>query len=51
MALKRNHEKSALQAESTDGASLEARAYGALRDILIKGANYSGVGTTTLLCG
>ncbi|MFN7672657.1 MAG: GntR family transcriptional regulator [bacterium] len=37
MPLKRNHEKSALQAESADGASLEARAYGALRDILIQG--------------
>ena len=37
MPLKRNHEKSAPQAESADGASLEARAYGALRDILIQG--------------
>jgi len=37
MALKRNHEKSTPQAESTDGASLEARAYAALRDILIQG--------------
>ena len=37
MALKRNHGKSTPQAESADGASLEARAYGALRDILIQG--------------
>ncbi len=37
MAPKRNHGPPAPQAESTEGASLEARAYGTLRDILIQG--------------